>query len=176
MNWQDLGRSLAGIGLPVLGGALLGPAGAVAGADIARRLGAAEATPEVISQAIEADPAALVELQRLEIEMAKVDAGREARSAESNEKMLVTATADVQSARRMPSDRSRPVLAAVSFAVLVITMGVYAWLKPEDPQVWLLVIGSELGWVGMAMTFYFGTSVGSAKRADEISSMIKRQQ
>lgn len=176
MNWQDLGRTLAGIGLPTLGGALAGPMGAVAGKAIADRLGAAEASPEVIAQAIEADPDALVRLRELEVEMAKVDAAKEARAAESTEKLLATAAADVQDARKdRSSDPTRARLAWGSLILLIGTLAAYAWLAPADTQVWLLVIGAEIGWVGMTMTFYFGTSVGSAKRADEISDLLRQR-
>jgi len=173
MNWADLGRSLAGIGLPALGGALLGPAGAIAGADIARRIGAAEATPEVISQAIEADPAALVELRRLEVEMAKVDASREARSAESAEKMLATATADVQNARATGKDdtvrrwlAAPTVLAPVAFAFWLLSA------QPADPSsIGMFVLGFLTNQAGQVFNFFFGTSIGSAKKQIEINSM-----
>ena len=167
MNWKDLARTMAKLGLPTLGGALAGPAGAAAGKIIADRLGAAEASPDVIQDAIAADPDALVRLREVEAEMVRAE-------AEHEEEMARIGTADVQHARQATGqDRVRPWLAVSAILLLIATMAAYAIIDPDDVQVWLLVIGAEIGWVGMALTFYFGTSLGSAKRAEEISSMMR---
>lgn len=52
MDWKALGQQLAGIGLPLLGGALLGPGGASVGALIASSLNIVDATPESIAEVI----------------------------------------------------------------------------------------------------------------------------
>ena len=67
MNWQDIGKKLAGLGLPLLGGAAAGPAGVVVGKLIASGLGLADASPEAIDAAV-MDPANLLALRRLESE------------------------------------------------------------------------------------------------------------
>lgn len=53
MNWKALGGKLIGLGLEVAGGALLGPAGKVAGKVIADALGV-DAEPEIVSREIDA--------------------------------------------------------------------------------------------------------------------------
>lgn len=55
MNWAALGRKLIGLGAPILGGALGGPAGAAAGRILADQLGI-EATPEAVARQIEENP------------------------------------------------------------------------------------------------------------------------
>jgi len=57
MNWSDLAERVVGLGAPVLGGALGGPAGAVAGRMLAELFGVAP-TPEAVGTAIESDPTA----------------------------------------------------------------------------------------------------------------------
>lgn len=67
MNWSDIAKKLAGLGLPLLGGAAAGPAGVVVGKLIASGLGLADASPEAIDAAV-MDPANLLALRRLESE------------------------------------------------------------------------------------------------------------
>lgn len=59
MDWNDLVRTVIGLGAPMLGQALGGPLGAAAGKILADALGANEPTPAAVQQAIaSADPAA----------------------------------------------------------------------------------------------------------------------
>jgi hypothetical protein len=51
MDWLSIGKTLLGLGLPVLGTALLGPAGGTVGGMIARALGV-DGTPEAVGAAI----------------------------------------------------------------------------------------------------------------------------
>jgi hypothetical protein len=52
LDWKDLGLKVIGLGAPVLGTALGGPFGAVAGKLLAEVLGTADATPEAVDLAI----------------------------------------------------------------------------------------------------------------------------
>ena len=57
MDWKDLAGPLVSVGAKLLGGLVAGPPGAVVGGMIADALGA-DATPEAVKAAIEADPSA----------------------------------------------------------------------------------------------------------------------
>jgi hypothetical protein len=60
-NWGDLVERIVALGAPILGGALGGPLGAAAGKILAEALGAADATPAAVNDALAgqaADPAA----------------------------------------------------------------------------------------------------------------------
>jgi hypothetical protein len=62
MDWGDVAKSVIGLGAPVLGAALGGPLGGAAGKILADALGAPEATPAAVSEALgkqEADHAAI---------------------------------------------------------------------------------------------------------------------
>jgi hypothetical protein len=73
MDWQAIGKQLAALGLPLLGGALGGPAGAVVGKGIAAALGlGADATPEQAAAALgNMSGEQLVAIRALEADMFK---------------------------------------------------------------------------------------------------------
>jgi hypothetical protein len=52
MNWDDLAKTVIGLGAPMLGTALGGPLGGAAGKLLADVLGASEATPDAVNNAI----------------------------------------------------------------------------------------------------------------------------
>ena len=60
MNWSDIGKTLAGLGLPALGTALVGPIGGVVGSAIAEALGV-DNSPDAVNSAIAGDPASVRE-------------------------------------------------------------------------------------------------------------------
>lgn len=66
MDFSELAKTVAKLGAPILGGALLGPAGAAAGAALAAKFGADSIEPAVIAQKIESDPKAIDKLLELE--------------------------------------------------------------------------------------------------------------
>lgn len=75
MDWKSLGKTVANIGLPLLGGALGGPGGALVGKGIAAALGLAEnATPEQAAAALgNVSGDQLVALRALEADLAKAN-------------------------------------------------------------------------------------------------------
>ncbi len=73
MKWNDLATKVIGLGAPVLGGALGGPAGAMAGKVLADMLGVPP-TPDAVGAAIDADPAAAVAVSDAEAEWARTQA------------------------------------------------------------------------------------------------------
>lgn len=53
MQWNDLAKSVIGLGAPALGTALAGPLGGAAGAILAQALGVPEATPAAVREGME---------------------------------------------------------------------------------------------------------------------------
>jgi len=53
MDWSDIATKVIALGAPILGGALGGPLGAAAGKILADVLGAAEATPAAVNDALD---------------------------------------------------------------------------------------------------------------------------
>jgi hypothetical protein len=52
MDWSDLAKTVIALGAPAIGQALAGPLGAAAGHLLAQALGASEATPSAVNEAI----------------------------------------------------------------------------------------------------------------------------
>ncbi len=73
MDWKAIGTQLAGIGLPLLGGAVGGPAGALVGKSLAAALGLGQAaTPEQTATALGTMSGdQLVAIRALEADLAK---------------------------------------------------------------------------------------------------------
>ena len=165
MNWRDLGRTMAKLGLPTLGGALAGPAGAAAGKVIADALGA-DASPDAVQAALAGHPDALVRLREVEADMA-------AREAEHEERMAEIATADVQHARSSGRDDAVRRWLVWPAVILPVAFAAYILIaNPPDPSgVGMYMLGVLTGVLVQVYGFFFGTSIGSSKRAEEISRM-----
>ena len=73
MDWKAIAKQLANLGLPILGAAVGGPAGAIAGKGLAAALGlGADATPEQTAAALgNVSGDQLVALKALDAQMAK---------------------------------------------------------------------------------------------------------
>src|SRR3990167_11058137 len=73
MDWKSIGGQLAKIGLPLLGGAIGGPAGAVVGKSLASALGLGQdATPEQTATALgNMTGEQLVAIRAIEADLAK---------------------------------------------------------------------------------------------------------
>lgn len=96
MNWKDLAKQVANLGLPAIGGALLGPGGVAAGKLLASALGlGAAATPEQTAAALgNLSGDQVVKLRELDTELAKakLQAEIEERKADSSDLATVNAT------------------------------------------------------------------------------------
>lgn len=92
MDWKDLAKHLAGIGLPILGGSIGGPAGAIIGKGLAAALGlGADATPEQTATALGSmNGDQLVALKAIEAQMAKDQLAANTALVESVNKTLQT--------------------------------------------------------------------------------------
>lgn len=80
MDWKDVAKKVAGLGLPLLANALLPGSGAAVSA-VAGAFGLTEVTPDAISQAIDRDPDAAVKLAQIQadktVELARIVAQQE---------------------------------------------------------------------------------------------------
>lgn len=92
MNWKDLAKKLGELGLPILGAAIGGPAGAIAGKGLAAALGlGADATPEQTAAALgNVSGEQLVALKALDAQMAKDQLEASSRQVEAVNKTLQT--------------------------------------------------------------------------------------
>jgi hypothetical protein len=158
MNWKDLGKSIAEFA-PLLGGVVGGPAGAGIGKIIASTFGV-EDKPDIISQAIKADPNAAVKLKQLELDH-KVDLEKielETTRAELEDKKNAR---DSHKLSYMPSVLS----CVLSFVILGIVYLLFYTEPPEGSrEVLFMLLGVVVKEWGGAMQYWFGTTRSSAEK------------
>lgn len=68
MDWKDVGKKVAAAGLPLLGGALGGPAGAAVGTLVSSALGMTDQDPAAVAQAVATNPDNVTKLRELEVQ------------------------------------------------------------------------------------------------------------
>lgn len=94
MDWKDLGKSLANVGLRAVGAAVGGPFGASIGGQLASVLGC-DNEPDAVQQALAtASPDTLVKLRELDtqIQLANIEAGIQERKADTIDLQTVNET------------------------------------------------------------------------------------
>lgn len=175
-RWASAARAAAGAALPTIGAVLGGPLGGVVGAMVAKQLGT-EPTPEAVTHALANDPDAYVKLKEIEAQLA-IDANA------TDVQLATIETADRQSARaNRGDDRMRMVLALflipAPLIVAAVLVAAIVLLNAADvpasvQNVVSIVLGYLIGEAKSASSFYFGTSVGSKRRAEQISQMVSK--
>jgi len=149
MDWKALGKTLAGLGLPILGGAMGGPAGALFGKMAAGALGlSADATPEQVATAVNTNPdnvAKLLELQNTHQEVL-VKAAYEAETA-----AIQAVNATLQADARGDSWLQKNHHAIESLTATLMVVGIYFVLPllkipvPTVPEFAFMMLGAILG-------------------------------
>lgn len=133
MDWSDVGKAAAKAA-PLLGTALLGPAGGAIGALVASVFGV-EAEPDKVAAAIKADPEAAIKLRQIENEHARemkrmVIEAETARLAQVNESLRAEIASNDKYVRRM-----RPTYGYMLALTLVAQAGIAIYVvgwRPEE--------------------------------------------
>lgn len=191
MEWKEIGKKVAGIGLPLVGTALGGPAGGAVGTLLAGALGVAD-EPTAVATAIETDPDAklkLMELQtrhqeemeklaleakRIEIEKQRVEQEGEKAylddrvNARQRDEALIAAGKDNKRANLMILGDVVGLVVCAIGAIFGDTLGV-----SEPGRMFLATIASYFG-LGLrdAHAFEFGSSRGSRDKDLALQNMV----
>lgn len=178
MDWGKIADSagdVLGAVVPVIGAALGGPLGGVAGAAICEVFGLNDDASEddVVKALRTASPDKLLELKQREAEL-KVDAARLGVDLEA------IAAKDRASAREREvrtQDRWTPRL----LALLTVAgfFGCLIWIMVKGlpgtgGEALLLLLGTLAGVFTSVMTYYFGSSAGSAAKTTQVDGLMKK--
>lgn len=158
MDWKALGERLARAGLPAVGGALGGPAGAAVGVELARRIGSGEDTPEAVMQALSSDPDAYAAADQYEVELAEQETER-----------LKAQLADTQHARETHRGHWMPAVLTLALVLMfaALTGALFFFEIPAANQRAAdIVLGAMLGAFGTAVAYWLGSSRGSAEKQE----------
>lgn len=146
MDWKDIGKQLANIGLPLLGAAVGGPAGAIAGKGLAAALGLShDATPEQTAAALgNVSGEQLVAMKALDAQMAKDKLQADAAQVDSVNKTLQTEAMGGSWLQRnhhaMESLFTCGLVGAIYFILPLLKLPV-----PAVPEAAWLMLGAILG-------------------------------
>ncbi|MCG8531922.1 MAG: hypothetical protein MI749_14845 [Desulfovibrionales bacterium] len=165
MDWKEIGTYVSRVA-PVLGAALGGPVGAIAGAAgtlVGSCLGV-EPTPESISLALE-DPAQLQKLK--ELELAERERVRNWQKAQLEAELM-----NVQGARfrEVALARAGHGGAWVTAIVALVVIVGFFWMlskviaTPQISEPALLLLGSLGTAFGAVVNYYLGSSLGSFRK------------
>lgn len=175
MDWKDIGKSLISQGAPLIGGVLGGPAGAIAGKMVAGLFGADPESPEEVMNAIQGDPDAMIKIR--EFEMTHQKKLQELQLEETKAFL-----SDISSAR----EREAAVVAAtggkdynlyiLAYIVIASFFGLAAYLlygvmdssnsveALKDNPLVMLLIGALISGFTQVLSYFFGSSKGSADK------------
>lgn len=176
MDWKDIANAV-GKAAPILGTALGGPIGGLAGALVASALGT-ENTPDAVSTALSADPAALEKLKEAELankaQMQQLLVQQEQNRMQFALNTYQAEASDRDSARKLaaqqPKDFMRPLLSIVVMAatvtiVMLVLLGV-ADGTLKDPVIAATAGGLVMYFVresSQVLGFWFGMTQDSAR-------------
>lgn len=179
-EWKDI-TSIVGNIAPILGTALGGPAGGAVGGLIANLLGV-DNEPNAIAGAIKADPNIAVKLKELELKAQELhyDAINKERQAELDE--LKAYIGDIQSARSRQVEHEKAVGGSdINFYVLawVIVLGFFGLMATlmfveipiKQTEVMFMLFGTLSAGFGAVIQYFFGSSKGSADKAEHIARL-----
>lgn len=183
MEWKEIAGTvgkIAGTVAPLLSG----PAGLAVsvGAQIAAAIGT-EATPEAVNEKLKHDPAAMLKLEEwsqqereqireyhirlndIELKRDEVELSREQARLHN-----------IEHAREQHKDNNTPRLLTVAlfFAVCALGAAIFFLTIPEESRdLSVYFTGQIVGFFGVCVTYWVGTSLSSKQKTDKLGSMIK---
>lgn len=168
MDWMNIVKTVA----PWIGTALGGPLGGMAVEAVASALGVSEKTVDAVKTAISgATPEQMLALKKADQDFA---VQMQALGFKQVVDLESIAAGDRKDARGMQVAKPSPVPAILSSLVTVGYFGILVgimkgWLRIDDSQALLLMLGSLTTAWGAVMAFWFGTTRDSARKTEIIA-------
>ena len=160
MIWTGIATTVAGAGLQALAGALAGPEGPRVVNRIAKELRIDSTDPEVVNQALQADPGALAALRKVELEESKL-------AAEQAERRIAADEQSTQNAREAHKDSPFPmfytVIVMLIFAAALVGL-FFIEIPSTNQDLVNIILGALITMAVAAGNFWVGSSRGSASK------------
>ncbi len=172
MNFGDKAKQILATVAPLLGTAIGGPFGGLAGTLLAKALGTSD--PKAMEAAITStDPDILLKLKQADQEFA--EHMKELQISE--EKLSYDDTASARAREQAVKDWTPRIIAYVVIILVLLAEGSMFFVG--QPKMEGVVLGRILGTLDSALllvlSYYFGSSVGSAQKTDTIDKMASKQ-
>ena len=158
MNWSDI-KSIVGNVAPLVGTAVGGPAGAVIGSMLSQALGV-DNNPEAVSEALKADPQAMLKLKQFELENEK---DLRAHSFKVVDREL----ANQENARAIHKHNPMPMIICIALTLMVAggSYMLFTMTIPADnKQIANLLFGTLLGQWSASIAYWVGTTRSSSEK------------
>ena len=175
-DWKDVANVIANLA-PTVGAGIGGPVGAGVGVAIKALAGvfgitSADPKPQEVLNAIQSDPQAVLKLEqaRISFETEKIK--------DTTEKFRL-ALADVQDARRLGTmgvkDTNLYILAwsMVGGFFTLLTFLLFKPVPADQSGVIFMLFGALSTSFGAVISYFFGSSAGSAAKSKELENLLK---
>ena len=153
---------------PAIGTALGGPLGGMAVSALAKQFGVADEVAAV-TKAIQADPEAALKLKQLEHDKFKAILEDKANAREREATVAASANAPLISKIVTPT----LALGVTGLSFLLFAVLIFVEVKPEAKDILIYILGVLSAAVTQILSYYFGSSMGSKDKGDQLRSAVK---
>ena len=153
---------------PAIATALGGPLGGMAVSALAAKFGVADKL-EAVTAAIKADPEAAIKLQ--ELEQARFQAVLADKASAREREVSITNSANAPLLNKIVT----PALAlgVVGLSFLLFAVLIFVEVKTEAKDILIYILGVLSAAVTQILSYYFGSSVGSKDKGDQLRNAVK---
>jgi hypothetical protein len=153
---------------PAIGTALGGPLGGMAVSALAKQFGVADEV-EAVTKAIMADPEAEAKIKQLEHD--KFKAILADKDSARKREMAVVQSDSAPTINKIVTPALALGVTGLSFVLFAVL--IFVEVKPEAKDILIYILGVLSAAVTQILSYYFGSSVGSKDKGDQLRGVIK---
>ena len=153
---------------PAIGTALGGPLGGMAVSALAKQFGVADEVAAV-TKAIQADPEAALKLKQLEHD--KFTAILADKNSAREREMDIASSANAPLLNKIVTPALALGVTGLSFVLFAVL--IFVEVKPEAKDILIYILGVLSAAVTQILSYYFGSSMGSKDKGDQLRGVIK---
>ena len=153
---------------PAIGTALGGPLGGMAVSALAKQFGVADEV-EAVTKAIKADPEAEAKIKQLEHD--KFKAILADKDSARKREMAVVQSDSAPTINKIVTPALALGVTGLSFVLFAVL--IFVEVKPEAKDILIYILGVLSAAVTQILSYYFGSSMGSKDKGDQLRGVIK---